>query len=89
MPAETKEKVIKPVATLTFPELLGKLITEVVPDTKRMPEAKSQLNIWYNATDPETRQETAKQVRKFLEDGRSVVEACYQHFRELAYRDLQ
>lgn len=74
-------------AQLTFSELLGSVVTNVLNDPVSMLQAKKDITIWYNAQDPNTRSETAKKGRADLERSRGVIESAYQHFRELTFQE--
>lgn len=84
----TVEVTAKGPAQMTFPELLGYIVTKVLQNRVLMAEAKKEMTIWYKAQDPNDLT-TKKAARADLEYARGIFESTFGHFRELSFQELQ
>lgn len=93
--AEPEKEKAKPVvsnngpAQKTFAELMGGIMAAVMADHRLMPQAKSDLEMWYNAQDLDNRKEIARKVKAEFEYSKGILESAYHHFMNIAFQDMQ
>ena len=74
---------------MTFSEIMGHIVTTVLKDRMLMPQAKRELEMWYNAQPLEGRKDLARKTKQEFEYARGIIESAFHHFMSAAYQDLQ
>jgi hypothetical protein len=76
-------------AQMTFPQIMGHIVTMVLEDRTLMPQAKKELEVWYLAQPLEQRKEIVKKIKSQFEYTKGIVESSYHQFMEISYGDFQ
>lgn len=75
-------------AQMSLYQLLGHIVATVSENHALMPQAKREMEVWWNAQSPDDRKEIARKARIEMEYCRGIIESAYQHFYSLTYSEL-